>query len=111
MTTKKLERSEWQRYFDEVAKRLPSRKVAVSILGADIGAQHETENSTLIGITYDSKEDSFEVATPHITHRVADPAEIHVQEEGGELKSIEVVGPDGTKQVIELKTLPTLPAN
>jgi len=111
MTTRKLERSEWRPYFDRVAKRLPTMRVAVSVLGADIGAQPETEDSVLIGITYDPKDGILEVATPNLTHRIANPEEIYVQERLGELASVEVIAPDGTKQIVELKHLPALPAS
>ena len=111
MTTRKLERSEWQRYFDEVAKRLPSMRVGVSILGDDIGAQLETEDSALLGMSYDSKDEVFEIATASIAHRVAMPKEIYVREEGGPLSSVEVIARDDTKQIVELRPLPSLPAS
>ena len=37
--------------------------------------------------------------------------EIYVQERLGELASVEVIAPDGTKQIVELKHLPALPAS
>lgn len=111
MTTRKLESAEWQRYFDEVAKHLPSMRVGVSILGEDIGVQPETENSALLGMSYDPKDGVFEVATAHISHRVAQPKEIYVREEGGTLSSVEVIAQDDTKQIVELRPLPSLPAS
>lgn len=111
MTTRKLERSEWQRYFDEVAKHLPAMRVGVSILGEDIGAQRETEDSSLVGISYDSNDEIFEVATANISHRVANPKEIYVREEAGTLSAIEVIGQDDRKQIVELRPLPSLPAS
>ena len=111
MTTRKLERSEWQQYFDEVAKRLPSMRVGVSILGDNIGVQLETENGALLGISYDSNDEVFEVATSNIAHRVPKPKEIYVREEGGRLSSVEVIAQDDTKQIIELRALPSLPAS
>lgn len=111
MTTRKLERSEWQRYFDEVAKRLPSMRVGVSILGDDIGAQLETEDSALVGLSYDSNDEVFGIDTPDISHRVSNPKEIYVREKGGTLSSVEVIAQDGTKQIIELRPLPSLPAS
>jgi hypothetical protein len=111
MTTRKLDRSEWRRYFDEVAKSLPSMRVGVSILGDDIGAQVETEDGALLGISYDSNEEMFEIATPSISHRVANPKEIYVREEAGRLSSVEVIAQDDTKQIVELRPLPTLPAS
>lgn len=111
MTTRKLERSEWRQYFDEVAKRLPSMRVGVSILGDDIGVQLETENGALLGMSYDSNDEVFEVATSNIAHRVPKPKEIYVREEGGRLSSVEVIAQDDTKQIIELRALPSLPAS
>ena len=111
MTTRKLESAEWQEYFDEVAKHLPSMRVGVSILGDDIGVQLETENSALLGMSYDPKDEIFEVATSNISHRVAKPKEIYVREEGGRLSSVEVIAQDDTKQIIELWPLPALPAS
>ncbi len=111
MTTRKLERSEWRQYFDEVAKHLPSMRVGVSVLGDDIGVQLATENSALLGISYDSTDEVFEVATSSLSHRVASPKEIYVLEEAGRLSSVEVIGQDDTKQIIELRSLPSLPAS
>ena len=111
MTTRKLDPSEWRRYFDEVAKHLPTMRVGISILGDDIGAQHESENSALIGISFDPKAQMFEVAMANMSHRVHDPKEIYVREEGGQLSSVEVIVQDGTKQIIELAPLTSLPAS
>lgn len=111
MTTRKLESSEWQQYFDEVAKRLPSMRVGVSVLGDDIGVQPTTENSALLGMSYDSKDEVFEIATANISHRVVKPKEIYVREQAGTLSSIEVIAQDDTKQIVELRPLPSLPAS
>lgn len=111
MTTRKLERSEWQRYFDDVAKRIPTMRVAVSILGEELGAQHETEGALLIGISYDPNDGVLTIDTANVSHRMSNPSALHVREQGGTLSSIEAVAPDGTKQIIELKPLPSLPAS
>lgn len=111
MTTRRLERAEWQRYFDEVAKRLPSMRVGVSVLGDDIGAQRENEDSPLLGMSYDSNDQTFEVAMSDDAHRVVNPKEIYVREVAGQLSSVEVVSQDDTKQIIELRALPSLPAS
>jgi hypothetical protein len=103
MSTRKLEPSEWREYFDGVAKRQPSMRVVVSVMADDLGVQPEAQDAELIGITYDSKEGFLEIGTPDVTHRIDKPDEIYVQEEGGELVSVEVLAADGTKQVIELK--------
>lgn len=111
MTTRKLESSDWQRYFDQLAKRIPSMRVAVSILGDKIGAQHENENAALVGISWDHNDRVLTIDMANTSHRISQPSEIYVREEGGMLSSFEVVVGDGTKQIIELEPLPSLPAS
>ena len=86
-------------------------RVGVSVLGDDIGAQLETENSPLLGLSYDSNDEVFEIATANISHRVPKPKEIYVREEGGTLSSVEIIAQDDTKQIVELRALPSLPAS
>jgi hypothetical protein len=111
MTTRKLENQDWQRYFDEVSKNLPTMRVGISIMGESIGVQPETEGSMLVGISYDSNDEVFEVDTENVSHRVVKPKEIFVREEAGKLSCVEVIATDGTKQIIELRTLPSLPVS
>jgi hypothetical protein len=111
MTTRKLEPTEWQRYFDRVSKRIPSMRVGVSILGDEIGVQTEAQGSALVGISWDHNDRVLTVDTASWSHRLERPAEIHVREQGGTLSSIEVVDADGTKQIVELEPLPALPAS
>jgi hypothetical protein len=111
MTTRKLESSDWQRYFDEVSKQLPTMRVGISIMGESIGVQPESENSVLVGISYDSNDEVFAIDAANISHRVPKPKEIFVREEAGRLSSIEVIADDGTQQIIELEPLTSLPAS
>lgn len=86
-------------------------RVGLSIMGEKIGVQPETEGSALIGISYDPEDEVFEIATPNVSHRVTNPEEIYVREEAGRLSSVEIISEDGTKQLIELQPLPSLPAS
>lgn len=111
MTTRKLKQSEWQQYFDRVAKRLPSMRVGVTIMGGEIGVQPEAQGSPLVGLSWDHNDQVLTVDTSSWSHRLDKPAEIFVREEAGMLSSIEVVDKNGDKQIIELEPLPSLPAS
>ena len=111
MSTTKLSDSQWQHYFDEVSKRIPTMRVAVSILGANIGVQQEAEGAALVGISYDHNDQALTIDMANASHRILRPSEIHVREEAGTLTSIEIVSSDGTKQLVELTPLPSLPAS
>ena len=111
MTTTKLERARWQQYFDDLAKRIPSMRVAVSVLGDDLGVQEEADGAALIGISYDHNDDVLTVDTANVSHRIQQPSEIYVREGGGALEALEAVLPDGTRRIVELRPLPSLPAS
>ena len=111
MSTIKLEESQWQRYFDRLAKRIPTMRVGVSVLGDELGAQPEAEGAALVGISYDPKDGALTIDMANASHRIVDPSEIYVREQAGTVSSIEVCASDGTKQIIELSPLPSLPAS
>ena len=111
MTTRKLESPEWQRYFDEVSKHLPTMRVGISIMGERSACSPRAKTALLVGVSYDSNDDVFAVDAANISHRVPKPKEIFVREQAGRLSSIEVIAQDGTKQIIELRPLPSLPAS
>jgi hypothetical protein len=76
------------------------------ITGEDIDAQ--TINTfdrwlPLQGLSYDPKGDEFEVMVENVDHLIFHPQDIYVDQEGLNLKSLEVVQRDGVKQIITLK--------
>ena len=90
------------------------RRYGFSKLGDTIKAERDPHCYTaalLLGMSYDPKEGVFEVATANISHRVAKPKEIYVREQAGTLSSVEIIAQDDTKQIVELRPLPALPAS
>ncbi len=97
MTTRKLESSDWQRYFDEVSKQLPTMRVGISIMGESIGVQPESEGSVLVGISYDSNDEVFAVDAANISHRVPKPKEISLTGCPSRRKSSFAKRPEGSR--------------
>ena len=109
MITRKLEPSQWQPYFDHASRKLAGGRAAIEIIGEDIGDQVQAE-ITLLGLTYDPHDRALTIAGEALDHRISDPQEIYVEEEGGELQSLEVLDQEGHKQLIKLEVTPGLPA-
>jgi hypothetical protein len=65
---------------------------------------------SLIGLVYDPKDDIVEVAIEGLDHMIHKPRELYVEDEGGQLSSLEVVDADGGRQIIKLKDMLALPA-
>jgi hypothetical protein len=112
--TTKIPRDQLEAYFDTFTKHFlrdeSTNTVDVEVLGPDLGDQFEAENSHLIGVTYDPKANAFELAFESGDHRVYRPLEIWTLEEtDGFVKAIEVVHPEGTKEVVRVKRLGVQP--
>ncbi|WP_020403277.1 DUF5335 family protein [Gracilimonas tropica] len=108
MAIKKIEKKEWQPYFDNFSKKyLKDKKpeyVEIRILSKEIGEQPETKWMPLKGLSYDSRSDTFEVQVDGLNRVINHPQEIYVDEEkSGWILSFEVLEKDGTKNIIETR--------
>ncbi|MFL5576715.1 MAG: DUF5335 family protein [Gemmatimonadaceae bacterium] len=95
-------------YFDAFTKKFlrdaNPETVNVEVLSPDWGEQFEAEGAHLMGITYDRKANSLEFELEAGDHRVYQPSEVWaVEEPDGFVSSIEVVRPDGVKDVVNVK--------
>lgn len=102
MATRKLEKSEWQPYFDRVTRSLGATQVTIEVASLRIGDQLAVDHVPLNGILYDPKSDALEVVTDAVDHMIRKPAEIYVEESASGMASLEVVEGDGTKQIVML---------
>ena len=95
-------------YFEAFTRRFlrddSPEAVDVLVLEPDWGDQYVAEGARLIGITYDPRSKALEFALEGGDHRVYRPEEVWVlEEDDGFLSAIEVVRPDGTREVVSVK--------
>ena len=101
MTIRRLDKSDWATYFDDVSRTLGGKNVTLE--AAPFGkAEMEAKAITLGGLVYDAKSDVFEVQTETLDHLIQGPKDIYVDESPGGITSIEVIDRDGVKQIIIL---------
>jgi hypothetical protein len=110
MAIRKLEKAEWQRYFDRISKAMTGKRAEIEIASLALGDQIEAEWLPLIGIAYDPKDDILEIALDGVDHLIPHPHEIHVDETGILLTSLEVIDRDGVSQIVQLRDPLMLPA-
>lgn len=109
MATRKLDKTEWASYFDQVSGNLGGRQVEIEVASLKLGDQIATDWVGLNGLIYDPKEDALEVFTESLDHRIAHPREIYVTESPGGLESVAAVEENDTKQIIKLRAPLRLP--
>lgn len=111
MTIRRLEKSQYQGYFDRVSRELGACRARIEVSGVDIGNQVEAEEAVLHGLVYDPADDQFEVVTEAVDHLVSHPQDIYVDDDIEGLHSVQLLDMDGHKQVIELSAPLKLPAD
>jgi hypothetical protein len=109
MTPRKLDKTEWRAYCDRVSKGLAGKRAEIEIASLDLGSQIEAKWLPLLGIVYDPKNDIIEVALEGLDHMVRKPREVYVDDDQGELASLEIIDGDGVHQIINLRDPLMLP--
>lgn len=107
-TTLKILPDDLAAYFDRFTKRFlrdgSPEAADLELVAPDWGDQLAVEGARLIGITYDARTRTLELALDSGDHRVLEPREVWVAEEpDGFPGTIEIVRPDGTREVVTVK--------
>lgn len=111
MGVTKLEKEKWESYFDDLSKNLPAVEVQLEVIDEEIGDQVEVEYSPLTGLSYDPKDDVFEIQLKEThDHLIYHPQEIYINQEDEKITSVEIVNKEGVKYVLKLKPAIPLPA-
>ena|SRR5579872_5266573 len=110
MTIRKLEKAEWQPFFDFLSKLLESKRAEVEVASLNLGDQTEAEWLPLLGISYDHRDDLVDVALDGVDHMIRKPREIYLDNGAAEMTSIEIVDAEGIRQIVKLKDPLLLPA-
>ena len=110
MALSRLERPQWQAYFDGMSKLLDGKRAEIEVDALAIGSQIEAEWVPLLGITYDPKGDVVDVALEGLGHLIHKPREVYVEQVATSVNSVEVIGSDDVRHIIRLREPLMLPS-
>lgn len=108
MAIKKIEKKEWQNYFDTFSKSFlrdeQPEYAEIQVLSSESGIQPESSWLPLEGITYDPKKEILNIKVEKLDHMILHPAKIYVEEnDNGWIESMEITQTDGSKEIIEIR--------
>jgi hypothetical protein len=86
-----LSKADWPAYFSRLGKAVEGRTIKIEVLGEALGDQILVRSASLIGATYEPKEDALEISVKGMTHVVDRPQKVSVQDDNGKILAIEVV--------------------
>ena len=110
MTTRKLDKKEWQTFFDGVTTMLEGKQAEIEVASLRLGDQVAAAWLPLIGIAYDPRDDLVEVALEGLGHLIAKPREIYVEDGAEGIVALEIVDADDVKRIVKLRDPVRLPA-
>jgi hypothetical protein len=110
MTTRKLDPADWRAYCDSLSKALIGKQAEIEVASLTLGAQIEAEWLPLLGIVYDDKSDTMEIALAGLDHIVPHPREFYVEDGPDGVSSLGISDDAGTRQIIRLREPLVLPA-
>ena len=111
MAAAEIDRSRWGPYLDLLTNSLIGKRAEIEVVSLDLGDQIEAEWATLIGVTYDRKDDLIEIALEDLDHPIRSPRQLFSDYAvGGIVAAIESVDADGTRQIVKFKDPLALPA-
>ena len=110
MTARKLEKTEWRRFFDWVSKDSSASVPRSRSPRSPSAIRSKRKWLPLLGITFDPKNDILEIALDGLDHLISRPREIYIDDSAGVLSSLEVIDSDGISQIVQLREPLFLPA-
>lgn len=109
MARRELDRSQWDKYTSSLSKRLQKERVRLSRGGLDREGHVEADAVLLRGITYDRRDDSLEIDTEQLSHRIERPRRLVVVETDAGFERMEIVDAEGCRHVLQLERTRALP--
>lgn len=104
-----IPKEQWKAYCDSVTDALTGLRAEIEIASLDLGNQIEAEWLPVYGITYDHKDDLFEVALEGLDHLIQRPRELHAQEGSRSIDAILVIDQDSVRHLIRFREPLMLP--
>ncbi|MGO4705365.1 DUF5335 domain-containing protein [Microvirga sp. 2MCAF38] len=109
MTILKLDRGEWGAFCDRVSKSVRGKVAEVQLVSPKLGSQTEARWLPFIGLVYDPKNDTIEIALEGLDHIVRNPTEFYADENAGGLANLEIINADGVREILTLRDPVMLP--
>lgn len=97
-----VDRSEWQATADLLSRALHGQPARLEIAAKSLGDQVDAEWTPLLGLTYDPKDDIFEIQLRGVDHLVRRPAQFAIRERYEMLESLLVRDAAGTEHIVQL---------
>lgn len=100
MLRKKIEKENWQRYFDNLTKKEKESSIHIQENPKTKSAVQSRGAAKLLQMTYDSNDEELYIFTEDETLAIPHPTEIYAQHNGNHVLTLEILNHLECKQLI-----------
>ena len=104
MALTQLAKQDWHAFFDAASKALGEKRVTVELTGLELGDRLAADHAVMSGMSYEERSDVITLFIQGLEHRIQRPKNIHVDRQGTELTSFEVIDADGVHHIVRFDT-------
>ncbi len=103
MSEKCIVQKDWEKYLNELSKKIKNmdEAVEIDIIAPGVFEGEEAEGLQLVGISYDHKDNIVSVFCEVLDHIISKPQEIAVEDENGAITSIRITDGSGVEHLIK----------
>ncbi|HEX4709634.1 DUF5335 family protein [Phenylobacterium sp.] len=108
-----VDKSKWQAAADLLSRAIHGQPARLEVASLRLGDQVEAEWAPLLGVTYDPKDNLFEIRLQGLDHLITDPRLFAIREREGLADSLAVTDGEGIEHLLLLRqpiALPPTPA-
>jgi hypothetical protein len=105
-----VDKAQWEAFCNRLSRQLEGAQAEIEVAALGLGDQIEAEWVPLRGISYDPKDDVFEIAVENLDHLIHKPRSLAVQREGAKVESLAVETESGDRHIVRLREPLALPA-
>jgi hypothetical protein len=104
-----LPQTAWKEFFDRISSALLGKWAEIEVASLELGDQILAEWVPLLGIKYETHDDTLDIALDRVSHRIHHPTEIVIEEADGGVTAVDVIDAAGTRRMIRMKDPLMLP--
>ncbi|HKR89998.1 MAG TPA: DUF5335 family protein [Phenylobacterium sp.] len=104
-----VDKSNWRPAADLLSRTLRGQLARLEVADQKLGDQIEAEWTPLLGVSYDPKDDLFEIQLEGVDHLVRHPRSFAIREHGGLADSVAVGDDQGAEHIVTLREPIMLP--
>ena len=103
MKNRAIEKSERKTFFEIVSRLTEGQQVEIEVAGLDVGDQIEENWAQLLGLSFDSKDNTLYVDSPAFEHAIRNPSDIISVQDDQTISAIYIKDGEGHVQSLKFR--------